>query len=99
MVIEGLPGILARELQMNLDFRAELTSNLASGYRRLPHSLMRYLSRKYGIDMAALESVHDELLSHLVPPPAPATPTRPEPGRRFVVKVRRPATKTQNPTT
>lgn len=64
MARKDLARILENELHMNVDFAARLRDNLSAGVPRLPRSLMHHISHKYGIGMAELDSINDQLLTH-----------------------------------
>lgn len=87
-----LPGILIRELAMNLDYSARLRDNVAMGLLRLPVSLMTYISHKYDVPFAELDACHDQLIAHVLSASGPRADA-PAKKRLVVVHRRRPAAK------
>ncbi len=100
-----IPGIVARELGMNVDFMLRLKDNLASGLFRLPGSMMVFIADKYDVSLQELESCHDQILEGAISAlkiPTSLRAARPVPGpsdggpqpKRIVVVHRRKPKKT-----
>jgi hypothetical protein len=94
-VTRDLPGILIRELAMNVDYSARLRDNVAMGLLRLPVSLMTYISHKYDVPFAELDACHDQLIAHVLSAAGPRADA-PAKKRLVVVHRRRAATSTGN---